>query len=101
MMTKSEWIAGGLAVALLVGVFSSLFLPGCSDADNARREAYNEDMRVTLWSGGQPVKEWISKGHVAHDTSSSLLYFKDKQTGLFVRIRGNISIEQIGAEAEE
>jgi hypothetical protein len=27
----------------------------------------------------------------------SVLYFKDRETGLLVELRGNISVEQIGA----
>ncbi len=86
-----------LTVVAIVGtIIAAIFLlAGCSDADRAASAARGEDMRVRLWSGGVAVGEWTSQGHVEHSTRTSLLYFKDKETGLFVKIRGNISIEQI------
>lgn len=86
-------------IVLGIAMLSLGFLGACTDAETARQESWGEDMKVTLWSGGQPVREWVSHGHVASETSSSLLYFKDRETGLFVKVRGNISIEQVEKEA--
>ena len=91
-------IAGGggwvwtVVVVLLLGQCAAI---GCDGAQSAKRASRGKDHRVILWSGGKPVREWRSAGHVNKEGTSSLIYFKDRKTGGFVRLRGTISIETL------
>jgi len=76
------------------------FLVGCSDAVLDRNFTYGVSFRVTLWSGGQPVKTYISTGRVETEEGSDGWFFKDKQTGGFVRVSGTVTVEEIVGESK-
>ena len=80
----------------LVGiVFGSTLLCSCSDAELAARAARGQDHRIRLYSGGEVVGEWTSQGYTRSPEGSSIVVFKDKASGLYVKLRGTIAIEQI------
>ena len=79
-----------------VGIIALVYAcSGCTDAENAARAARGKDHRIRLYSGGQVVGEWTSQGHTRSPEGSSILVFKDKESGLYVKLRGTIAIEQI------
>ena len=78
---------------LIIGVVYAF--TGCTDAENAARAARGQDHRIRLYSGGDVVGEWTSQGHTRSPEGSSILVFKDKASGLYVKLRGTIAVEQI------
>ena len=78
---------------LIIGVI--YYCSGCTDAENAARASRGRDHRGRLYSGGNVVGEWTSQGHTRSPEGSSVLVFKDKASGLYVKVRGTIAIEQI------
>ena len=68
---------------------------GCTSAQRARTEAFGNDHRVTLYSGGEAVKTWTSDGKVMTETDSDGYYFRDKESKKLVRVSGDIVIEML------
>ena len=68
---------------------------GCTDAETAARTSLGSEFRVTLWSGGHSVKQWVSSGKVLTEKDSDGYYFMDKETKKLVRISGDITVEQL------
>jgi hypothetical protein len=72
-----------------------LLLTGCN-ADLSRYKAYGHNFKVTLYSAtGQPIREWFSDGKVMTEQGSDGWYFRDKATGLLIRVSGPVVVEQI------
>jgi len=68
---------------------------GCSDAAFASMGSLGESHKITLYSGGKIVREWISTGKIENETSSDGFYFRDKSTGKLVRVTGDVVIERL------
>lgn len=79
----------------LIAVVALLAVAGCTDAERASWSAYGNTFRVTLYSGGQPVRTWISSGKVLSETSSDGWLFMDSETKRLVRVSGDSVVEQI------
>lgn len=82
------WTKAAIAVALLA-------LVSCTDAKCASRASVGSPMRVKLYSGGELVGEWTSTGKVESGEHGTRFAFKDKETGAYVRVMGNVSVEEI------
>ncbi len=82
-------------VFLVILMVLSLSMFGCSDADKSKITGYGSEYRVTMYSGGIPVKTWVSTGKVYSEGSSDGYYFKDKATGKLVEVSGDVVIEEI------
>ncbi len=76
---------------IVIVVFMSLS-SGCNNADSALNNSMNQNHVITLYSGGEPIKVWHSKGHVEYSTGRA--YFEDKSTGKLVEIYGTMSVER-------
>jgi len=80
-----------LMVCFLV---SGIALSGCS-ARIAKFNSLGNDHKLTLYSGGVKIGEWISDGKVLSEETSDGYYFKEKSTGKSFEISGDIIIEII------
>ncbi len=72
-----------------------VLIAGCTDAERAGLAAYGNKFRITLYSGGQPVRTWISTGRVESESQSDGWCFMDSETRKFVRVSGDSVVEQI------
>ena len=79
------------ATLLAAALFS-----GCSAAERSRFAFGNKayDYKVTLYSGGQPVRVWHSKGAVISESDSDGYFLVDKATDKIVEVAGTVVIEQ-------
>lgn len=82
---------------ILVGCMAAL-LVGCGGIGNwmtkVKANTMQGDFRVTLYSGGQPVKQWeVKNGYVSTESQSDGWYFT--YNGKLVRVAGTVSIEQL------
>jgi hypothetical protein len=68
---------------------------GCTDAKWAAQTALGTQFRITLYSGGSPVRQWISTGKVETEEHSDGWLFVDKATGGLVRVSGPVVVEQL------
>jgi hypothetical protein len=71
----------------------ALVLAGCTNSERAQWSAFGLDAKVSLYSGGQKVGEWISTGKVHAEGSGSGYYFQDSKTKKLIRITGTVVIE--------
>jgi uncharacterized lipoprotein YehR (DUF1307 family) len=86
----------GVAMSkLVVGILAVLALAGCTDAERSASYSYGDEHKVTLYSDGQSVREWRSSGKVLREDSGSGYYFREKNTGVFVRVIGNVVVETL------
>jgi hypothetical protein len=85
---------GILLVLLTMAIATALAASGCTDAEMAQRGALGSQFKVTVWSGGQPVKVYTSTGKVLSEEKSDGWFFKDKTTGKLVRVSGTITVEE-------
>jgi hypothetical protein len=76
---------------LIICLFSVL---GCSRAKRSAILAINSKHRITLYSGGQAVRTWVSSGKIENESKSDGYYFQDDKTGKLIRVSGQILIEQ-------
>lgn len=77
--------------AVLVGF---LAFPGCDmEARLAMNGAVGTSQHVSLYSGGQLVREWKTKGRALAENGSDGWFFKDAATGKLIRVSGDVVIE--------
>lgn len=65
---------------------------GCSNADMANEHSINKDMTVNVYSAGNPVRTWKSRGHVMHREGG--IYFADDASGKYVEVHGTFTVEE-------
>lgn len=71
-------------------------LTGCAfNAKLSQLGSYGADHRIDMYSGGEKVESWTSSGKVVSETNSDGYYFKDKDTGVLVRVTGDLVITPI------
>lgn len=82
---------------ILLCVLGFIILNGvaCTSSQRAQYTSFNSAFRITVWSGGKPVKEYISRGKVHTESESDGWYFSDKETGALIRISGTVTMEEI------
>jgi hypothetical protein len=73
---------------------------GCSDAENARSEAWGYENLIVRYSGGKRVEEYVSTGKVETVTNSDGWYFREKHTGKAILISGGVTIRVFDPEKE-
>lgn len=78
-----------------IAAFALLGLIACSDASLAKIGGNGARHKVTLYSGGQPVAQWISTGRVQNEEKSDGFYFNDEKTGHLIRVAGSVVIERM------
>ena len=59
---------------------------GCTDADMAHMSQYNDPSHVQCFSGGQVIYDGHSTGKIASNKDEDGLYFREKESGKFVRL---------------
>lgn len=64
----------------------TVVLAGCTDADMAHMSQFNDPAHVQCFSGGKVVYNGQSTGKIASNANEDGLYFKEKETGKFVRL---------------
>lgn len=85
-------MTGWIKVAIVVALFA---LVSCTDAECASRSSLGSSMKVTMYSGGEAVKTWTSTGKVTSGEHGTRFAFKDKETGMYIRVIGTVSVEEI------
>jgi hypothetical protein len=82
------------SVVSIVLIATALGVSGCTDAEIARNAAAGSQFKVTVYSGGQAVKTYVSTGKVLSEEKSDGWFFMDKATNKLVRVSGTITVEQ-------
>jgi len=82
---------------LFIVFLISLFLLSCAGIENwftkAKSGTMKGNFKVTLYSGGQPVKIWdVKNGFISSETQSDGWYFN--YNGKLIRISGTVVIEE-------
>ena len=79
--------------AVMAGVSGLALLSGCTEAEKARRNAYNDDQnaKIDVYSGGKLVASYVSTGKVQGEAGSGY-YFKDKVSGELIEVNGDVII---------
>lgn len=72
-----------------------LLLSGCTNAGRSQLFGYGSDFKVKLYSGGELVQEWQSKGKVLTEADSDGWYFMDAKTNKLIRVSGTVVVEQL------
>lgn len=86
---------------LLTGlVVSFLGVAGCTDAQQAKREAYGYENVIIRYSGGKRVEEYVSTGRVETEEHSDGWFFREKHTGKAIRISGGVTIRMYDPATE-
>lgn len=78
-----------------MGLVACLVNMGCTNAKMSQLSAYGSDFKVTVYSGGVPVRTYTSSGKVATEEDSDGWYFTDKETRKLVRVSGTVTVEQL------
>jgi hypothetical protein len=77
-------------------LFITIMLLGCNRSTDADVFSYGESHKITMYNGGQLVREWKSTGKVTSISNSDGWQFMDKKTGKLVRVGGDVIIEVLG-----
>jgi hypothetical protein len=70
-------------IALLAAVVAAT---GCTDASLAHLSQFNDPAEVKCYSGGQVIYHGTSTGKIGSNGEEDGLYFKEKESGKFVRL---------------
>lgn len=76
---------------LIVGC---LTLCGCTKAERSQVLGFGKDYAVSVYSGGEKVREFTSSGKVLTEEKSDGWFFTNKETGKLVRISGTVIVEE-------
>ena len=82
--------------SLLVASLLIVACVGCKDATRAQWNSLGTQHKISLYSGGKLIRQWISTGNVSNQKQSDGWYFEDAKTHLLVEVAGQVVIEQIG-----
>jgi uncharacterized lipoprotein NlpE involved in copper resistance len=82
-----KYIISVLAIVLVAA------LSGCSNASQAKINAWSKSHKVSLYSGGIQVGQWVTTGKVENEQQSDGFYFQDSVNGKVIRISGDVIIE--------
>lgn len=83
-----------ISFLLVLIVSATLFATGCTDAQISNLTSLGDKFVVTMWGQNGPVKTWTSTGKVLTEQNSDGWCFRDSATGRFVRVSGNVSVEE-------
>ena len=70
-----------------------IMVTGCTDADISALKSYGDEHRIKMYSGGVLVEEWVPTGKVQTEENSDGYVFRSKETGLFIRVSGDVVVE--------
>jgi hypothetical protein len=79
----------------LVLILCLLCLTSCTDSFRSSFTSLGSEHRVCLYSGGKLVREWRSTGKVTSGEHGTRFAFRDKETKSYIRVTGNVTVEQI------
>lgn len=88
-MTKLKITLGIMAVIATLALATS-----CTYAGQAHLRSIGANHKITVYSGGQAVRVWHSRGQVSSNEKSDGCYFQDASDGKLVEIQGPCVIEQ-------
>lgn len=72
----------------------AILMAGCTDAESSSITSYGSRFKVTVYSGGQPVKTYFSTGKVMWHEGGGGCEFRDSTTQKHVRISGTVTAEE-------
>lgn len=72
-----------------------LSLVACTDAEMAKKTGLGNSFKVEVFSGGKPIRTYVSTGKVRSESSSDGYYFTDVATGKLVKVSGDVVITQL------
>lgn len=84
-----------LIFIVITSIISLLCLTACKDSTRAQFSSLGKRHKVTLYSGGKMVGEWVSTGNVSNQERSDGYYFEDEKSRRLVEISGTVVIEVI------
>ena len=93
---KTEEIVKTGLISFLVGVALLGLTSGCKDSNWAQYHSLGTRHKISFYSGGKLIRQWISTGNVSNQKQSDGWYFEDAKTHLLVEVAGQVVIEQIG-----
>lgn len=73
-----------MKIALIVAALVAV--AGCTDADMAHWSQFGDEGHIQCFSGGQVIYDGHSTGKIQSNQSEDGLYFKEKESGKFVRL---------------
>lgn len=79
--------------AILTVLLASMLLSGCTNAEQARFGSYGDDFKITVYSGGKVVKEYISDGKI--ETGQGGIAFFYSSDGKYIQVSGDYVVERI------
>ena len=91
-----KWLAGSAVGLLIVAGISTLLFVKMGGGYYAKfnRQTSFSNRKVTLYSGGQAVRTFTSRGAVLSEENSDGYYFTDNETGKLIELEGDIVIEE-------
>lgn len=75
-------------------IIGCLAFCGCTKAERSQVMGYGKDYTVSVYSGGEKVREFTSSGKVLTEADSDGWFFTDKESGKLVRISGTVIVEE-------
>lgn len=68
---------------------------GCTDAGRAHFSQFGDAAQVQCFSGGQVIYSGTSTGRIASNQQEDGLYFREKESGKFVRLYADCVIKSL------
>lgn len=72
-----------------------LAITGCTDASMAHFSQIGDEATVQCFSGGQVIYSGTSTGKIESNQSEDGLYFKEKESGKFVRLYADCVVRSL------
>lgn len=76
-------------------ILTVTLLAGCTDASLSHMSQYNDPAKVECFSGGQVIYSGTSTGKIESNQSEDGLYFKEKESGKFVRLYADCVVKSL------
>ena len=76
-------------------ILSIAVLAGCTDAGMAHFSQLGDQAKVECFSGGQVIYSGTSTGKIESNQSEDGLYFKEKESGKFVRLYADCVVKSL------
>lgn len=73
----------------------ALAIAGCTDATMAHWSQFGDEAQVQCFSGGQVIYSGTSTGKIQSAQSEDGLYFKEKESGKFVRLYADCIVKSL------
>ena len=93
-------MTNNIKITLLTIIIGPMLMISCTGANKAKRESRGKPHKVTLYSGGKAIQEWITEGRVKSAQNSDGYYFMNDATGRLIEVSGDVVIESLGEEQE-